>query len=278
MIYIFVALLLNNHVLVNYSNINETNIPNLKEILETIETNDIMDVDKTVKKYMLTYGIDKVRGGSYKSEVLEDWQVKSLENELKLLKPIKDTTKLDEFINNYNKDNIDDAINHVILFRKRILKLKEMDKLTEFNFNLDNIIIALKKYDEYTELNKDCQKYNNQYPRRHNLDSLTRDKLIKIKQEMKELTEEITKLINKQSINDIFHEINTAYGHYLRYIDNNNSHDDDNIIKLYSTKIFNTEVKQKIKEFKSPFGSTEEEILEKYQALLKHKLSLIQTN
>ncbi len=278
MIYIFVALLLNNHVLVNYSNINETNIPNLQEILEEIETYDIMDVDKTVKKYMLTYGIDKVRGGSYKNEVLEDWQVKSLEHELKLLKPIKDTTKLDEFINNYTKDNIDDVIYHIIIFRKRLLKLKEMDKLTDFNFNMNNIIIALKKYDEYIELNKEYQKYNNQSPRRYNLDSITKEKLIKIKKDMKESHEEMIKLINRQSINEIFNEINTAYGHYLRFVDNNDSHDNDNIIKLYSTKIFNTEVKQKIKDFKSQFGSTEEEILEKYQALLKHKLYLIQTN
>jgi hypothetical protein len=278
MIYIFVALLLNNHVLVNYSNINETNIPNLKEILEEIETNDIMDVDKTVKKYMLTHGIDKVRGGSYKNDILEDWQIKSLEHELKLLKPNNEVSKLDEFINTYNSSNIDDTINHIIHFRKRLLKLKEMDRMTDFNFNLDNIIIALDKKNKIIKLREEFQKYYNLYPsqRQRNIDSITTNKMIKIEQDIKELNEEINKLSNRPFFNNIIMEIGTAYSQYLIYTDN--SPDSDYIIQLYSTKIFNTEIKQKIKDFKSPFGSTEEEILEKYQALLKHKLSLIQTN
>jgi hypothetical protein len=51
MIYIVVALLLNNHILVHHSNNNdEHDIPNLEEILEEFTTNDIMDVDKTVKR------------------------------------------------------------------------------------------------------------------------------------------------------------------------------------------------------------------------------------
>jgi len=40
------------------------------------------DVDNKVKELMLEYGINNVRGGLYSNEVLEDYQIKTLENEL----------------------------------------------------------------------------------------------------------------------------------------------------------------------------------------------------
>ncbi len=287
-------MLLNNHVLVHHSNDDELNIHNIQKKLEEFETNDIMDVDKTVKKYMLKYGINKVRGGSYKNEVLEDWQIKSLEHELKLLKPnndINDENKLDEFINNHNKSNIDDTINHIILFRKRILKLKDIDKLTDIDININNIIIAFNKYDERTKLITEFEKYNNQPLQRKDneyldgksrdneyLDGQSRDKLIKMDRKIKELSCDINKLYERQQIFNIRNIIDIAYGHYLSFIDNSNSADNDYIVRLYSIKIFNTEIKQQIKDFKTPFGSTEEELLEIHRALLKRKLELIQIN
>lgn len=53
------------------------------QILEQFESNDKFDEDKYTKKYMDKYGIDNVRGGSYCSIVLEDWQIKAIEHELK---------------------------------------------------------------------------------------------------------------------------------------------------------------------------------------------------
>lgn len=56
MIYIWVILLLNSNILVHHSNNNDLDVPNLKEILEEITTNDIMDVDKIIKKkYVKTW-------------------------------------------------------------------------------------------------------------------------------------------------------------------------------------------------------------------------------
>ncbi len=52
------------------------------ELLETIESNDDLDEDKITKKYMMKYGIDNVRGGSYTKVELDDWMIKSLEHEL----------------------------------------------------------------------------------------------------------------------------------------------------------------------------------------------------
>jgi hypothetical protein len=53
------------------------------KILEQFESNDKFDEDKYTKKYMDKFGIDNVRGGSYSSVILLDWQIKALENELK---------------------------------------------------------------------------------------------------------------------------------------------------------------------------------------------------
>ncbi len=277
MFYIFVALLLNNQILINYSNNNDIIIPNLKEILEIVETNDIMDVDKIVKKYMLKYGIDRVRGGSYKNDILEEWQIKSLEHELKLLKYDDTVSKKDElnkFANSYNNETIDNIISEIITFRNRLLKLKNMNELTDFNFNFDNIIIAINKNEELEKLRIEFQKYNTM--RGQHFDSITRDKLIKMEQNINELNEEIKQLCGKYyHINEIFNQINYHYNNYIKFKDISNPIENNIIIKLYSIKIFNTEIKQKIQNFKSPYGSTEEEILEKYQALLKRKLHLI---
>ena len=51
------------------------------EIIEKYDTHDLLDEDKIIKKYMMIYGINNVRGGSYTDLKLEDWQIKSLEHE-----------------------------------------------------------------------------------------------------------------------------------------------------------------------------------------------------
>ncbi len=269
MIYILVALLLNNHILVNYNNNNQSNILNLKEILESKETNDIMDVDKMVKKYMLIYGIDNVRGGSYNNDVLEEWQIKSLEHELKLLK-FNNEKYINEF-DDYNETDINIFINEIIIYRNRIKKLKEMDIQTNFNFNINNIIIAFSKNDQ---LNKLKNQFNIESGNRR-LGNPVRDKLIKIEQQIRELNEEINKVCGEEGIYNIIHDINNKYVNYLRYSKIDNSMEDNNIIKLYSVKIFNTQIKKKLQKFTSPYGSTEEEIIKKYQELLQRKLSLL---
>lgn len=265
MIYILVALLLNNHILIDY---NRTNITNVKEILEIKKTNDIMDVDKIVKKYMLIYGINYVRGGSYKNDILEDWQIKSLKNELNHYNQL---SKLDNFAND---SFIDNTISEIIYFRNHILKLKEMDIQTNFNFNINNIIEAITKYEH---LNKLKNQFNSERGNRR-LGNPVRNKLIKLEEEIIKLNNDINKLLGEgyeeDQINYIINEINSKYSNYQRY--NNNIHfDNDIIIKLYSVKIFNIQIKEKLKNFKSPYGSTEEEILEKYKELLKRKLFLI---
>ena len=55
-------------------------------IIENFESNNDLELDMITKKYMLKYGIENVRGGSYSDLELEAWQVKALEHELKLTK------------------------------------------------------------------------------------------------------------------------------------------------------------------------------------------------
>ncbi len=56
-------------------------------IIKTIDNciDSIME-DNITKKYMLKYGIENVRGGSYSQPNLLEWQIKAVENELKSMK------------------------------------------------------------------------------------------------------------------------------------------------------------------------------------------------
>jgi predicted GIY-YIG superfamily endonuclease len=52
-------------------------------IIESYEHDSTFEEDVLTKKYMMKYGIENVRGGSYAKIELEEWQVKSLEHEFK---------------------------------------------------------------------------------------------------------------------------------------------------------------------------------------------------
>jgi predicted GIY-YIG superfamily endonuclease len=52
-------------------------------IAESYEHHSTFEEDVLTKKYMMKYGIENVRGGSYTKIELEEWQVKSLEHEFK---------------------------------------------------------------------------------------------------------------------------------------------------------------------------------------------------
>lgn len=52
-------------------------------IIEQYQSDNQFEEDTLTKKYMMKYGIDNVRGGSYTKIVLDEWQIKSLEHEFK---------------------------------------------------------------------------------------------------------------------------------------------------------------------------------------------------
>jgi predicted GIY-YIG superfamily endonuclease len=54
-----------------------------KSIIETYISDSPFKEDILTKEYMMKYGIDNVRGGSYTKIKLEEWQLKNLEHEFK---------------------------------------------------------------------------------------------------------------------------------------------------------------------------------------------------
>ena len=56
------------------------------KIIDTYESECPFAEDKTTKDYMITFGIENVRGGSYCSIDLPDWQIQALEHEFKSIK------------------------------------------------------------------------------------------------------------------------------------------------------------------------------------------------
>lgn len=54
-----------------------------QSIIETHTSDNPFKEDILTKEYMMKYGIDNVRGGSYTKIILDDWQIKSLEHEFK---------------------------------------------------------------------------------------------------------------------------------------------------------------------------------------------------
>ena len=76
------------------------NINAVEKIIEKKCLTNLFEIDKYVKEYMFKYGIDNVRGGSYKDTVLPNDKINSLKNEF-------DT--INNIIN--NKSNCNNIIN-----------------------------------------------------------------------------------------------------------------------------------------------------------------------
>lgn len=82
------------------------------KVIETIETDDKMDEDKYTKKYMLLYGVENVRGGSYTQIVLPEYKLLTLKDELCTMNDLCfRCMRRGHFINNcYAKTTVDGVL------------------------------------------------------------------------------------------------------------------------------------------------------------------------
>jgi hypothetical protein len=272
---------MNNTYLIGYQNeaikyISDININdiinndnNMIELIEVIKTEEIIDVDKTVKKYMLKYGIDNVRGGSYNKLELEEWMIKSLEYELKLLKPAKVVSQLDNYINNVT--NIDEELQAIINIRQQLLKIKNKIINTDIDVDIDKTIEYQKALQRSQELQQERSKYYGIRNRNNQIE--IQNKMDKIEAEINKLSQFISNN-NNQKYNNV-HIINQYYSNYIKYqFEYNYILETDTSIQYYSLMIFNIEQKKKLKSFCEKHG-TEDELLEKYKLLLKKKMDNI---
>jgi len=65
-------------------------------LVNSFKSTSSFDEDNVTKEYMIKYGIDNVRGGSYSTIVLDEWQVKSLQREFDRISKSPNTEKCEK--------------------------------------------------------------------------------------------------------------------------------------------------------------------------------------
>jgi hypothetical protein len=79
-------------------------------LINTIEINDVLEIDHHIKHFMRTYGIENVRGGSYTDEILSSQQIDLLKKEITIsfFDYDKKNDMVEEIIQKYQYQGFDD--------------------------------------------------------------------------------------------------------------------------------------------------------------------------
>ena len=113
-------------------------MPGFKELINLIETENKMDIDKIIKQYIIEFGIDNVHSDFYKNQELVEW---ILENKNKQQEKEKEQT--------YSKlDMIENEINKYYGIRQMMLKIKTEITLTIVT-DIDSIDDFIEEYNNY---------------------------------------------------------------------------------------------------------------------------------
>ena len=273
------------------------------KIIETLNTTNPMEEDIVTKKYMLKYGIENVRGGSYTKITLDDWMIQALKHEFssiddccyKCKKPghfAKECYNLIEYYENLIKGKIDDItvinvitneidrLNHLIPL---INKLKEVISLTDKITIVDsryNLNKEIKINKELLPIVRQFKIVNGYYePKRHEMQQLPED----VEQYIiyTKLTELMRKFTIQLNPNTNLRFLGIANGNPN---DNANGPDDNYFIKFTNTNnykiitlqiiIFNKEKQNELKKIIDDEISIEL-IEKKIEFLLNEKINLL---
>jgi hypothetical protein len=167
-------------------------------IIEQYASNDIFEEDILTKKYMLKYGIDNVRGGSYTKIKLDDWQIKLLNQEFQTANEIcfncnqtenMNVKKIYETILNLKKEITDLSL----------VTLEIMQKLNDFNITVTKPCLSRTiQEQEIQQLRQQLQKIQqeiqieNQQPKLLQLQIQREQIKILINQQEKKIQQELT--------------------------------------------------------------------------------------
>jgi predicted GIY-YIG superfamily endonuclease len=272
------------------------------KVIETIETTDALDEDKITKKYMMKYGIEFVRGGSYTKIELDDWMIKSLEHEFLSAKDIcykckekghfakecslNNQFNIDKYLQDFNTmTDIDMEISKLDLVYETIIILNKQINDTRINgYNMDEYNKLKKNMDKITILNERCrllkQKNGTTTRGRH----LQTPEIIEIELAIQEL-ENVNRNQNNNTLINSFHSEQskvTTYKYqinqiYQTYFSNNKiymeSHDNTDI-KFYKINIFNLQQKKELKKLLEQVTS-EDLLKQKLSGLYEKKISIL---
>jgi hypothetical protein len=249
------------------------------------------EVDKIVKEYMIKYGINNVRGGSYINKTLDDWMIKSLEHEFSLLKKseLEQDISIDKYIAGINIDNIDSEINIISSICENISNINNNIILTDINIDIKELIKNNKINEELAEKLNKLEKEKQNYMSNGDIKREYYIIVNKIDIEIKEIRQALNNnmrnplrssngnIINiphsSFKIEQLKQYISTQYSSYCRLnnIEPKSYHNFE--IQYYITKMYNNKQKELLTEFINKNGSLDNNIL-KLTALYNTKFNI----
>ena len=219
------------------------------KIVETYKTKDQLDEDKITKKYMIKYGINNVRGGSYTKIELDDWMIKSLEHEFTSAKdncyncnekghyyrecPLNNKFNIDKYLEVFNNmelineeiELLEKVYEQIIILHGQILRTSGFDNNMNIRKDLDNKITKINEQLRIEQLKIEQTKKESHYINYTNIQQLEKEK--------RELTSKLLEVNGHRS----FDSINTMCSQYFKndniFINSENTY----IIKIYKLHI-----------------------------------------
>ena len=138
-------------------------------IIKVIEHGSVDDIDKHVKEYMLLYGIDNVRGGTYNQYKLNYSITIALENELKTSNDIKDflnNISIEDYISVFKEASITELNNEILFLKNKYNALHEINE----KINIKKRLIANIKPENIEENIENINEYYKRYIKNENID------------------------------------------------------------------------------------------------------------